>query len=264
MTVGSKITFTKYTEEDMPLVPDEAKASLFIEQEAPESRVRVIVATENEVSGAGNFVYLADVDMINDIEGNIGSMQESMGEPNPLLGYHGAYIVNNMGEDLPATGALKSDDGIVSAMPFVQMLMTFLKFKFESLVFPSSSMPVYTLEDLSQDTNCIALSFTPPHSAALRVLRFNASLMTMPFYLIFANIPADTVVDVELEFYPENGNGNSAMSITEKGLYLVLKMQGNVPDFDLVSDPVGSTGNIMTPLLSVIKISSDFNFLQFF
>lgn len=71
MTVGSKITFTKYTNENMASVPDEAKASLFIEQETPESRVKVIVATENEVSGAGNFVYLADVDMINDIEAEI-------------------------------------------------------------------------------------------------------------------------------------------------------------------------------------------------
>lgn len=77
MTVGSKITFTKYTDEDMASVPDEAKASLFIEQEAPESRVRVIVATENEVSGAGNLVYLADVDMINDLEERVSDLENT-------------------------------------------------------------------------------------------------------------------------------------------------------------------------------------------
>jgi len=77
MAVGSKITFTKYTEEDMPSVPDEAKASLFIEQEDPESRVRVIVATENEVSGAGDLVYLADVDMINDLESRISDLEST-------------------------------------------------------------------------------------------------------------------------------------------------------------------------------------------
>ena len=75
MTVGSKITLTKYTNEDMASVPDEAKASLFIEQETPESRVRVIVATENVVSGAGDLVYLADVDMINDLEERVGGLE---------------------------------------------------------------------------------------------------------------------------------------------------------------------------------------------
>jgi len=130
----------------------------------------------------------------------------------------------------------------------------------------ATGLSSFTLEDLSQDTNCIALAFTPPHGTALRKLSFHASLMTMPFYLIFADIPPTPpgiVVDVELKFYPENEGPNTSMIINQKGLYLVLKMQANVPDFSLVSDPDGSTGNIMTPLLSVIKISDDFNFLQF-
>jgi hypothetical protein len=261
MTVGSKITFTKYTDGDIASVPDEAKASLFIEQETTESRVRVIVATENEVSGAGDLVYLADVDMINDLETNLGSMQESMGA-NPLLGYHGAYIVNNIGEDLPATGAFKSDEGIVSAMPFIQMLMSFLKFKFEAAVFPGTGTPVFTLDDFSSDVNCIAIDFTSP-SSIIRTLKLNAGLMTMPFYLILADI-SDPTDEFELMFDSDNGGATHTKTINERGVYLILKMQANIPDFDLVSDPVGSTGNIMTPMLSVIKISDNFDFLNFF
>jgi len=199
MTVGSKITLTKYTGEDMPSVPDEAKASLFIEQEAPASRVKVLIATENTFSEATNLVQLADVDMVAEVEQNIEDLQGEVasnlyeitrgrtiiGDLNAslagsdILSWFGPWLLNFSSgnvETLPTSENWKSDGGDLTIANFIEMFLNFFRFTTTT----KTSWPATVNFTDGPLIVCNAAISTSVN----RTLSFTKHKMAYPFYLL--------------------------------------------------------------------------------
>jgi hypothetical protein len=262
MTVGSKITFTKYTATDMAAVPDEAKASLFIKQDNSTSRVKVLVATENTFSEPDDLVQLADVDMIGEIgaelaalnvdvdsnsyeidkgRGIIGDLNATFAGSN-ILSWFGPWLLQNssgnVGE-LPTNENWKFDGGDLTIANFIEMFLNFFRFTITSKI----SWPATVTFIDGPLILCSAATSTSVN----RTLNFNKVNMVYPFYLLL--VEADGSGDpLSLQSLVERTD-KSLGSLAEPTAFLVIKTfrQG-------IDDPQGGALNTSEHGMLVINL----------
>jgi hypothetical protein len=222
MAAGSRLTLTKFTSDWEPPVPSDTRATIFIQQDVVgETRIKAAIASKNEFSGAGDITYLADVDMVNNIneeiqtvKDDIGSFSLSMGA-NPLWGYHGQALFEK-GITFPVTGALISDEGALSFGPIVQVLAELLRFESQNLTFPNT----YNLDDLSSTANIFVCATATDDGA--REINFQGEFLKFPFYILNVQ-DAGSFGPLTVRYTSATGINTTTVLDSGKSTYLAVK-----------------------------------------